>query len=53
MNPFTLRLSTMTRTLCMMCYDVPCPLDQCMHHIEAQRAAREYDLAHSDELAAA
>ena len=34
-------------------YDVPCPLDQCMHHIEAQRAAREYDLAHSDELAAA
>lgn len=34
-------------------YDVPCPLDQCMHRIEAQRAAREYDLAHSDELAAA
>lgn len=34
-------------------YDVPCPLDQCMHHIEAQRAARKYDLAHSDELAAA
>lgn len=34
-------------------YDVPCPMDQCMHHIEAQRATREYDLAHSDELAAA
>ena len=31
-------------------YDVPCPLEQCMHYIEAQRAAREYDLAHPDEL---
>lgn len=31
-------------------YDVPCPLEQRMHYIEAQRAAREYDLAHPDEL---
>ncbi len=34
-------------------YDVPCPLEQRMHYIEAQRAAREYDLAHPDEHAAA
>lgn len=31
-------------------YDVHCPLEQRMHYIEAQRAAREYDLAHPDEL---
>ena len=34
-------------------YDVPCPLEQRMHYIEGQRAAREYNLAHPDELAAA
>ncbi len=34
-------------------YDVPCPLELRMHYIEAQRAAREYDLAHPDELTAA
>ena len=34
-------------------YDVPCPLEQRMHYIEAQRAAREYDLAHPDEHIAA
>ena len=34
-------------------YDVPCPLEQRMHYIEGQRAAREYDLAHPDEHAAA
>ena len=34
-------------------YDVPCPLEQRMHYIEAQRAAREYDLTHPDEHAAA
>lgn len=31
-------------------YDVPCPLEQRMHYIEAQRVARKYDLAHLDEL---
>ena len=34
-------------------YDVPCPLEQRMHYIEGQRAAREYNLAHPDEHAAA
>ena len=34
-------------------YDVPCPLEQRMHYIETQRAAREYDLAHPDEHLAA
>jgi len=34
-------------------YDVPCPLEQRMHYIEGQRAAREYDLAHPDEHLAA
>ena len=34
-------------------YDVLYPLEQRMHYIENQRAAREYDLAHPDEHAAA